>query len=247
MVAHIRELARKNGASFIRISPQIAPTAENESFLRSLGFRPAAIHAMDAEVCRVLDIGQPVETLLSGMRKTTRYEIRRAEKLGLVVRASTDRSDVDAFLRLYGDTAKRRGFVAHPGIREEFDVFGNDGRAIIVSGLYEGKLLAGALILFHADQAIYHHGASLPTRIPASYLVQWRAIQEAKKRGLKLYNFWGIAPENNPNHPWSGLSLFKKGFGGRTVSYLHAHDYVISSGYAVLRIIETAEKTFRGY
>jgi lipid II:glycine glycyltransferase (peptidoglycan interpeptide bridge formation enzyme) len=202
---------------------------------------------MDAELCWVLDIDQPEDVLLASMRKTTRYEVRRAEKLGVTVRVSTELEDLDAFLRLYKETAKRRGFVAHEGVAEEFEVFGRENRAIILLGLYEGTLLAGALILFSPHQAIYHHGASMSTKIPASYLVQWRAIREAKKRGLKLYNFWGIAPEDNPNHPWRGLTLFKKGFGGRTVSFLHAQDLVISSWYAVPRIVEVIEERIRGY
>ena len=37
----------------------------------------------------------------------------------------------------------------------------------------------------------YHHGASTQrfSKVPASYLLQWTAIQDAMKRGDRLYNF----------------------------------------------------------
>ncbi len=112
---------------------------------------------------------------------------------------------------------------------------------------HNGLPIAAAIILFFGGFAIYHHGASISTKIPGSYLLQWIAIKEAKKRGKKLYNFWGIAPSDKPNHPWRGISLFKQGFGGREVSFGHAQDLPISPFYAISYTIESARKLSRGY
>ena len=34
---------------------------------------------------------------------------------------------------------------------------------------------------FYMGQAIYHHGASVPSKIPAASAIQWAAIREAKE------------------------------------------------------------------
>ena len=58
----------------------------------------------------------------------------------------------------------------------------------------------------------------------APYLVQWESILEAKKRGCVNYDFGGTAPEGSVKHPWAGITRFKKGFGGREVSFIGAYD-----------------------
>ncbi|MFZ5845541.1 MAG: lipid II:glycine glycyltransferase FemX [Patescibacteria group bacterium] len=242
-----RNLAQKEGAWFVRVSPLIVDTPAPRQLFHSLGLLPAAIHAMDAERCWVLDLDHEPAQLLANMRKSTRYEIRQAQKLGVAVVKSTNPSDLPAFLDLYAATARRQDFIPHQGIREEFESFTKKNQALLIFLKYQGKLLAGALILFYGGQAIYHHGASVPSEIPASYLVQWEAIGEAQKRGLPLYNFWGIAPAGKPRHPWAGITLFKKGFGGREVIYLHAHDLPISPGFWLVRGVELWRRWQKGY
>ncbi|MBU1327224.1 peptidoglycan bridge formation glycyltransferase FemA/FemB family protein [Patescibacteria group bacterium] len=244
---HLKELAIQVKAVFVRMSPRIADSPNNRRLMEHYGMRPAPIHAMDAERSWVLDLDVSEDKLLSGMRKTTRYEIRRAQKLGVTIRKSTKLQDIELFLSLYSQTSKRHGFVPHEGILEEFEVFAKQNQAILINAWYEQKLLASSVILFFGGQAIYHHGASLPTKIPASYLVQWEAIREAKKRGMQVYNFWGIAPPNTIRHPWQGITLFKKGFGGRENISLHAYDYPLSRMYWFSWMIDYWRKIQKGY
>jgi lipid II:glycine glycyltransferase (peptidoglycan interpeptide bridge formation enzyme) len=243
----LRPLAQKEHAWFIRISPLIDNTPENRSLFSFLGMKSAPIHEVDAERCWVLDIDRSEDELLLGMRKTTRYEVRKGEKLGVTVRETKDVSDLKQFYSLYEATSKRQGFVVHTSITEEFEAFAKEDKALLFFGSHEKKILAGAIILFYGGQAIYHHGASLSSKIPASYVVQWKSILEAKKRGIKVYNFYGIAPDDKPNHPWRGITLFKKGFGGREINYIHAHDFPVSPMYIVPKTIEAVRTKMRGY
>ena len=227
---HVRKIAIRERAWFIRISPQVQK-------IDYPGLVPAPIHAMDAEVCRVLDLDKREDELLLGMRKSTRYEIKHAS-------ATVKKSrDIEKFIRLYDATAKRHNFVEHKGIREEFDSLDCD----LFLASHGGHLAAAAIIVYSGDQAIYHHGASVPNKFGASYLVQWEAIREAKRRGMKVYNFWGIAPDNAPNHPWQGLTAFKTGFGGREVRFIHAMDLPVSPWYVIPKTIEGIRKKIKGY
>ncbi|MEK7129718.1 MAG: peptidoglycan bridge formation glycyltransferase FemA/FemB family protein [Patescibacteria group bacterium] len=244
---YVKKLARQEHAWFIRVSPLIANSEEHTTLFSHLHFRPAAIHEVDGERCWVLDLDKSEEELLMGMRKTTRYEIKLAQKLNVSVRKSSNPADLSLFFRLYKETSKRHGFVTHQGIAEEFEVFADQQKALLLLATHEGKVLAGAIVLFYGNQAIYHHGASITSKIPASYIIQWEAIREAKKRGIKVYNFYGVAPENKPNHPWRGITLFKKGFGGREIEYIHAHDLAVSPLYVIPRTIEIIRRLSRGY
>ena len=64
---------------------------------------------------------------------------------------------------------------------------------------------------------------------------------------MRYYSFWGIAPEDELNHPWKGLTLFKKGFGGRAEEYVKTQDFIISKKYWFNYIIERLRKTKRGF
>lgn len=230
----VRELAKKEGAWFIRVSPQI----HDDAPYKKLGFVSASVHEVDGERCWVLELTKSEEELLMGMRKTTRYEIKHAH--GVVVEKT---NDISRFITLYDATSKRHNFVQHKGIREEFETLDTD----LFIASYEGCDLAAAIIVYFGDEAIYHHGASVPSKVPASYLLQWEAIRQAKKRGKKVYNFWGVAPENKKNHPWRGITLFKKGFGGREINYIHAQDFAISPFYVIPKTVEMIRTKFRGY
>ena len=181
------------------------------------------------------------------MRKATRYEIRKSQKDGVEISASRDARYLKEFDALYKETSGRHGFVPHEGIAEEFTTFGKRNQAMLYLGSFHKKIYASAIILYYGKQAIYHHGASSLSPVPISAAVQWRAICDAKNRGMNVYNFWGIAPEDSPKHPWRGITVFKKGFGGHIVEHMHAFDIPISPLYALTRIVDLVRKYKRGY
>lgn len=247
MIDSLKAEAKKQRCLFLRISPLIPDDADSQKLFHELHTVPAAIHRMDGEYCWVLDLDAAPDVLLSGMRKTIRYEVKHGQKEGVEVFSTTDPKNLSAFFDLYAQTSTRQGFVPHNGIREEFELFSKAKQAMLYLGKHEGTTTAAAIILYYGNQAIYHHGASIRSKTPVSSVVQWEAILDAKKRGMKVYNFWGIAPESSLKHPWRGITLFKKGFGGREVRYSHAQDIPISPLYIIPRTIETVRRLMRGY
>ncbi len=248
-LTEIKKQAKELGADFIRMSPLLQSDLFDITFLRKLGFRNAPIHNMDAENAWVLELDKSEEEILSGMRKTTRYLVKKGQTLPITITKSTDRRDFTHFLNLYETTSKRHSFIPHRGVAEEFEVFTRDKQALLFLARYKRKVLAGALIIFYGNQAIYHHGASSDEfrEIPAAYFLQWEAIKEAKRQGKKFYNFWGVVPPEKTNHPWQGLTLFKTGFGGRRVNFIHAQDLPLTFGYWKTFAIETIWRMRRGY
>ena len=245
----IKNIAVEENAAFIRISPLVKRDDIGIEFFKKRGFRDAPSHNMDAEICWVLDITKSEEELLRGMRKTHRYLIKKAKSLGIEIIGSKNPSDIKRFLPLYSDLSKRKHFVPHKGIAEEFGVFGKDDEAVLFLAKYKNKIISGALVMYVSGTAIYRHGASSfeYRDIPASYLLQWEAILEARKRGKKTYNFWGIAPTDAKNHPWQGLTLFKTGFGGYRLEFLHAQDLPLNLWYWKTYSIEYLTRIIKGY
>ncbi|MBU1046089.1 peptidoglycan bridge formation glycyltransferase FemA/FemB family protein [Patescibacteria group bacterium] len=251
ILEYLKNLAKREGVGFVRVCPIWERTADNETTFKELGFRNAPIHVRP-EVSWVLDIDKSEEDLLRDMRKTTRYLIRRAiQNSEIEIIKSKNVSDIEVFNKIYQQTEKRAHFVPFSldYLKEEFQAFIKDEQALLFLGKYKNEPIAGAMIIFWQDSAFYHQGASLRkyAKIPVSYFLQWEAIKEAKVRGLKNYSFWGIAPNDNPNHPWRGLTLFKQGFGGERKEYVKTQDYLISSKYWLNYVVEKVRKKRRGF
>jgi len=247
-VKTIRDLAIRERCWFVRVRPEILSIQVNKKLFTKLGFVSAPMH-LHAENTWVLDISKPEEDLLSGMRKTTRYLVKKGEKSELTSETSRDPKLSGVLFKLQKETARRHKFVGFPEklFRKEIEIFGKDDEAQVFLCRGRKKILAIAIIIFYGDAAYYHFSGSISgyNKLPFSYFLQWRIIKDAKKRGLKYYNFWGIAPNDDPNHRFAGVTLFKTGFGGERVDWLHAHDLPVSDKYWLTYLFETARRIFR--
>ena len=243
----LKDLAKTENVNFIRFSPILEVSDSN--IFKDLGFRNAPIH-MHPELTWELDISLGEEDILKGMRKTTRYLIKQAEKnKDIEITKGTSDEMLNDFEKLYLETAERQSFTpfSNDYLKKEVDAFKNDNQILIFSGKYKGEVVSSAIIVYYSGIGFYHQGASSLKypKVPVSYLLQWEAIKEAKTRGCRLYNFWGVIPEATKNHPWAGLSLFKKGFGGFEKEYVKTQDYVLSNKYWLTYIIEQIRRRKR--
>jgi len=230
-IDEIKKIAILNDCAFIRVRPQLVSNDFSKNIFRKNGFINAPMH-LHAESTSQLDVAKSEEELLKNMRKTTRYEIKKAQSLKIEIKKTTDPKEIKEFYKLQIQTSKRQKFVpfSYKYLFEQFKEFAQNNLAILYKAKIKNKLLAQAFIIFYGEEAVYHYGASTNEgrKYPGAYLIQWRAIQEAKKRGMTRYNFWGVSPIDKPKHRFHGLSLFKRGFGGKDVDYLQAQDLIIS-------------------
>ncbi|MDO8618708.1 MAG: peptidoglycan bridge formation glycyltransferase FemA/FemB family protein [Candidatus Daviesbacteria bacterium] len=245
----LEKIARQEKCSFIRCRPQIESNEKNKKLFAKLGFKNAPMH-LHAELTHQLDLDKSEDLLLAGMRKTTRHEIKKAVNLGIKIKVSSNPHDIDDFYKLQKQTAQRQGFVEFNKrfLEQQFEIFAKDNQVFLYTAFFDKKKLAQAFVIFYGNEADYHYGASSPEgrNYPGASLIQWEAIREAKKRNLKRYNFWGVAPEGEKNHRFYGVSIFKRGFGGVDFEYLHAQDMIINHlRYRLNWFIETIRKSVR--
>jgi len=251
LLEELKQIARKEGAGFIRIAPIFERNEENIEIFKNLGFRNSPIH-IHPELTWELDITPLEEKLLKPMRKTTRYLIRQAQKNEEIkIEKGNKIEDIEKFNILYQEISKRQHFFPFSldYLKSEFLSFQPDNQILIFSGKYKEEIIASGIFIFWQKICFYHHGASSLKypKIPVSYLLLWEAIKEAKRGGCRKFNFWGIAPTEDQNHPWRGLTLFKMGFGGYKKEYVKTQDFIISPKYWLTFVFEKLRSTKRGF
>ena len=244
----LKKVAAEEKAWFVRVRPELLNIPQNMKLFSELGFRPAPMH-LHAESTWVLDITKSEEEILRGMRKTTRYLVKKSLGENLKIDISEDKKYARILYGLQKETSERHGFVGFPQklFEVEIEELAKDDNASVFICRKGKKVLAVAIIVFYGDSACYHFSGSTSefSKIPFSYFLQWEIIREAKKRGGKYYNLWGIAPNDNPKHRFAGVTLFKTGFGGERIDWLHAHDLPISMYYWFTYVFETLRRIFR--
>lgn len=248
-VSEIKRIAKENNCVFVRVRPQLEANEFSRNIFNHYGFINAPTH-LHAELTTQLDITKFEDEILANMRKATRYEIKKAIRLGITVSKTDDSAAMKTFYNLQVETAERQGFVpfSYKYLHEQFKAFSQAKKVLLYSAEFEKKILAQAFIIFYGTEAAYHYGVSTEDgrKYPGAYLIQWEAIKDAKNRGLKRYNFWGVSPEAQKDHRFSGLSLFKRGFSGADFAYLHARDLILNrQRYAFSWMIENIRKRAR--
>lgn len=245
LVRELKSLAKTSSLTFIKIEPPIGDFEHNRDLFGFGNFVPAVTFTQ-VEDAWLLDLTKAEAELLYDMRKTTRYLIRNEPKQGVKIEMSDRVEDAKAFVEMLYSTSKRKNFVNHPKdyYIKQFEILSKDNEMRIFKAVKDAKVLAMAMISFYGEMASYLHGASVQTEQSVGYSLQWAAITEAKRRGLKYYSFWGVVKDKNfyPGHPWYGFSLFKRGFGGFKYSYLRAQDLPLSPKYYLYRSAERARR-----
>ncbi|MBU0618686.1 aminoacyltransferase [Patescibacteria group bacterium] len=247
-ITTVKVLAKKEGAIFIRLRPQVLNTLKNQQWFKARGFVAAPMH-LHAETTWQLDLRPSPEELLMQMRKTTRQAIKKALQAGVEINITNEPEAINRLYDLQIETVKRAHFIpfAQEFLSQQWQIFKVADQARIFEARHRGQIVASAMIIFYGQEAVYHYsGSSVKAReINASHLLQWEAIQEAKQRGCRRYNFWGIAPEDKPKHRFQGVTVFKKGFGGFPVNYLHAQDLPLNLRYWLIYVFETSRRLTR--
>jgi len=227
----IKEQAKENHCVFVRVRPQITETEKNRKLFKDLGLRPAPMY-LSVEFAGILDISKPEEEILAGAAQGLRRKIRKAEKNNITVSVSEDPKDIHEFYQIELETAKRHKFVefSESFLTKQFEAFAKYGQVKLYTAKLGDEILAQNFMIFYGNEASYHYGVStqLGTHYSGAPLLHMQAMRDARERGIKRYNFWGITGLDETKHRFYGVSQFKRSFGVEELKYLHAHDLVIN-------------------
>jgi peptidoglycan pentaglycine glycine transferase (the first glycine) len=176
----------------------------------------------------IIDLAADEDELLARMKAKTRYNIRLPARRGAYIRRGTE-SNLNTFYALYSETSKRNEFLIRPAgyYTDVWTQFIRAERAHLLLAEVEGEPIAG-LILFHfGKKAWYMYGASSSRhrQLMPNYLLQWEAMQLAKRLGCTQYDLWGAPDRFDESDPMWGVYRFKTGFGGETLRGMGAYDF----------------------
>jgi peptidoglycan pentaglycine glycine transferase (the first glycine) len=225
------EERRKNDQSVVshlRIEPR---WLELPSFVK--GFRsvpPLADYYLEARDTRCIDLRPPEAAILAQMKSKGRYNVGVARRHGVSIVEDTSKQGLADFYSIYEETTERQGIAAKPADYFEalVDFFSAGRHGSIFFAEYQGVRLATVLAIYFGPRATYFYGGSrdLNRHVMAPYLLHFEIMRKAKRLGHQWYDLWGIAPPNEPDHPWQNFTTFKAKFGGEEVHLVPTLDYV---------------------
>lgn len=236
LIPEIDRVCRENRAIFLKMEPdQWGETCEAYDFKQN-GWKHT--HPIQPRSTIFIPIHESEDDVLAEMKQKTRYNIRLAEKKGVVVSTS---SDVAAFHRMIVITGKRDGINTHSKAyyQKAYDLFHETGNCELLFANYQDKPIAALMVFAQGKSAWYMYGASTEVernRMP-TYLLQWEAIRWAKAKGCELYDLWGIPDveedkleesfvQKKSHEGLWGVYRFKRGFGGKIMRSMGAWDRI---------------------
>lgn len=238
----LQTLARKSGAIFIKIDPEVClgsglPGEESaredsrggsiQAELVKLSWRFSQEQIQFRNTV-VLDLSSDETGWLARMKQKTRYNLRLAQRKGVSVRHGSE-ADFKLLYHMYAETSLRDGFVIRPESYYSmvWKTFIDRGMCQPLIAEVEGQPVAAVILFTFAGRAWYIYGMSREIhrdKMP-NYLLQWEAMRAAKAAGALQYDLWGAPELYDEKDPLWGVYRFKEGLGGQVVRTLGAWDF----------------------
>lgn len=166
----------------------------------------------------ILDLKKSEKELYNSFDKDTRYSIRKVQSSKCKVQSYEDLKQFRAFWKRSVD--HKRHVLSIKQMQDLKDVFDKDSLFLVA-----GDGISGGIFLVAGNTGYYWYGfVNKEGRKKLSqYKVVWEGVRWAKSRGAKYFDMEGIFDERFPLNTWKGFTKFKKGFGGKIVSYPGAY------------------------
>lgn len=221
--------AREHNAAYLRLQP--SGVAINTTKISRFGFCP--ISYSQPETTRVIDLTQSMDDIYAGISQSKRSICRNYQNKGLSYHVSHDTQDIEQLLLLLHEVAARN----HIGVHSD-DYLRTQAESLIPhhASLHFMKLgdivVAGALV-FEGETTNYyaHAGNTFEHRnLAASTALVGELIRYSKDQGKQRFDLYGVAPNDDPNHPWAGVTKFKESFGGEVVQQNKTYELPLAKG-----------------
>lgn len=246
----LRQLAAEEHAHFIRLEPVTATTDAGvrtvDASLRRAGCVPAP---RDIQPRRswLVDLRADDDELLAQMKSTNRNLHRNIHKKAVSFTTSSDPADIGILLGFLHQTAAQSRFKPQDDdyLRAAAKSLMPGGHATLYVAHLHDAPIGAALVYDSADTRTYAHAAldSTYRKLSAGIPMVVRMILDAKAKGLTTFDMWGVAPDDEPDHPWAGFSYFKKSFGGAAIEYPGTWDLPVNR--AAYGAYTLARKTYQ--
>lgn len=195
----------------------------------------------------VSDLNEAEEEMFSKIRKNYRYEIRRTEKEGVIIKQynSKEFADEEALLDAFEDTYNQ--MYRDKGMKTVFnraqvEEYLRTGCMFVSIGFFDETPYVFHSYIYNSDKVRFYYStspfrrdkdvAALIGRINKA--VHWCDMKMFKKMGVTNYDWGGISDEDASN----GIDQFKAGFGGHIEKYYNKFIGVSLKGKMAIKLME---------
>lgn len=224
-----QSLADTLGCTFVRIDND---GVQSTSVKKPIPSKIARTASLQPRAEWVLDISPDEETLWMGFHKHARYNVRLAERAEATIAVfKPSEAPLETLYSLMKTTGERDSFsIFDKDYYEAYLKTLRDDEGFVVLVSIDSKPAATGLFVAYDKQAHYVFAGSSNDfrKIAPAYSVIWAAMKEARKRGCILLNFGGVT-DAVKGHDLSGVTGFKKRFGGYRVEHANPVDFVYKS------------------
>lgn len=163
--------------------------------------------------------------IIAGFKPKARYNLRLAQKHGLETRVSSSLEAFEEFFKVYQKTVDRK-IIEHKSWEYFASIQKNISGAKIITVYFNSIPIASILVIIYLDRLTYFFGGFdyEYRNLMAPYLCHLEAIRLGKSAGAQIYDLWGIADSDDPNHPWQSITNFKSNFNPIKISLTGAYD-----------------------
>lgn len=233
MLEDLKKIGQENGLIFIKLEPNQVANGQLIELLT--GFGAVRGRRLFTPTTFWIDLTRPEDDILKSFSSKTRYNIRLAEKSGVIVKEDNSGPAFEKYLVLTKETSQRQGFYAHSEKYHRLMWKHLKGSiAHLLTATYKGEVITTWILFVWKDFLYYPYGASTDKykNIMANNLMMWEAIKLGKKLGLTTFDLWG-------REEGKGFTRFKEGYNPKVVEFLGTWDLVINKPiYTVYRIVE---------
>jgi lipid II:glycine glycyltransferase (peptidoglycan interpeptide bridge formation enzyme) len=245
MLEALRHMGKENKLIFIKLEPNIGwkfPISNFElpikSELINLLKQNGAIEGrrLFTPTTFQIDLTPSEENLMKSFSGKTRYNIRLAERKGVIIREDNSDKAFNRYLELTRETINRQGFFAHTERyhRLMWKMLRKAGIAHLMTAVYENEIITTWILFVWKKFLYYPYGASTEKHkeVMANNLMLWEAIKFGKKLGLSTFDLWG-------REEGKGFTKFKEGYNPKVIEFLGTWDLTINKPlYHLYKIAE---------
>lgn len=236
VLSFLIDYGKKNNLIFIKIEPYVL---KEDLQFPIFNFQPnskylilKSKHPLFPQWTQMIDLKKNEDELFKNLHHKTRYNIRLAQKKGVVVRQMDNDEGFAIFIKLYFETCRRQKYHGH-NYRYHQIIWKNFKEKIahILIAFYQDIPLAAYQLWFYKKRLYYVYGGSSDQyrHLMASNLLMWEAICFGIKLKAEIFDLWGsLPPDYSSAHPWAGFTRFKQGYGGKFVQFVGSYDLVIN-------------------
>ncbi len=239
----------------IRISPYwLYPQAEAvEALLGELGF--STYHNSTARTSTgIVDLRSELDEIFASLKSRTRQEIRRADKLGVIIRPAVSIADAEEFYKCLSELHHKRSLFAIS--RKKFEamcelIFREKELGILLNAYHNSTFLGGLWVVrdsktsYHSRFVVERKTLSGLSNLTIGPALWWQAIQWAKEKGCTKLNVEGYKSDVGPEHPKYYIYRVKGKFNPKVVQIIPQYQRICCwDVYAVYKIYEFFHRCF---